>query len=756
MSCFLSLNTLADAKASQIGESAWRLCQVQQAGQTVPHSWVIPATCFDETLHRLVAREPLFADWPQLLWQPDHSPGYAVQQIARRLHRPLFNLPLNFPWTDLLAELDTPIVRLLPSLYLGEERATIPWGQMLAAPFCWAEPEALETALKQVWLSALNAKSLTFWRLWRSAQADTGANYPATINLAVIVQAVEAAVFSGTLTVRKPEMEMAIVEGLPTALDECCPATFVGELPHLPHFAWQAGFQESLYRPRHPTDIQSTPSIEASLYKVSRSQAPLMIPDGVEQQLWSVAQWLTTWSNAPTQIEWSINAASGVLHIAQMHTWPLCPHTTQAIAPPTDNPDVITGRGAAPGKGQGRALVLSREQPLPLSAHQQIIIATEVAPDWLPLLKTASGIVSEQGGLTCHAAVLARELGLPAIIGVQNATDRFRPGEAIAVDGDRGLINRLPALPHTTPAPARTTSSFERTQTQIWVNLSQPETAAAIATLPLAGVGLLRSEWLMLPTLERQHPYHWLATGQKELLLKRLVQQLRPILEAFTPRSVRYRALDIRTSEFAQLIGAPAVEPNPMLGARGTFSYHLQPQFFLLELELLKRLQDEGYGNIQLILPFVRTVEEVIHCRRLIETMGLHHHPDFALWMMAEVPSVLFLLPQYVAAGIQGIAIGTHDLTQLLLGIDRDQAIFTAPYDETHPAVQKAISQLIDTAHQTDIACCLCGSSPTHHPELIAAAVQQQVAGISVDVSVLELTTQIVQQAEAAAQKSGF
>ncbi|NEQ47770.1 MAG: hypothetical protein F6K00_31270 [Leptolyngbya sp. SIOISBB] len=754
MSCFLSLNTLAETKASQIGESAWQLCRVQQAGQIVPRSWVIPATCFDETLHKLVAREPLFADWPQLLWQPDHRPGYPVQQIARRLHRPLFNLPLNFPWTDLLSAIDTPIVRLCPSLWLGEGIATIPWGQMLAAPLCWAEPEALETALKQVWLSALDAKSLTFWRLWRSAQANTGAHYPATINLAVIVQAVETAAFSGTLTVRQSAVEIAAVEGVSPALDECCPATFVGELPYIPHFAWQAGFQESLYRPRQPTNIQSTPSIEASLYKVSRSQAQLTIPDTVEQQLWSVAQWLTTWSDAPTQIEWSINAESGALHIAQVHGWPLCAYAAHAIAPPTDNPDVITGRAAAPGQGQGRALVLSREQPLPLSAHQQIIIAAEVAPDWLPLLKTARGIVSEQGGLTCHAAVLARELGLPAIIGVQNATERFRPGEALAVDGDRGLINRLPDLPDTTNTPSRGKSSFEPTQTQIWVNLSQPETAAAIAALPLAGVGLLRSEWLMLPTLERQHPYHWLATGQKELLLKRLVKQLRPILEAFTPRPVRYRTLDIRTSEFAQLIGAPAVEPNPMLGARGTFSYHLQPQFFLLELELLKRLQDEGYGNIQLILPFVRTVEEVIHCRSLVETVGLHHHPDFALWMMAEVPSVLFLLPQYVAAGIQGIAIGTHDLTQLLLGIDRDQAIFTAPYDETHPAVQMAIAQLIDKAHQTDIACYLCGASPTHHPEFITAAVQQQIAGISVDVSVLELTTQIIQQAETAMRQS--
>lgn len=753
MSCFLSLDTLAEGHAAHIGEPAWWLHRAQQAGQIVPQSWVIPASFLDQALHQLVAREPLFADWPELLWQQDRTAGYPLQQMAKRLQQPLFNLPLNFPWEDLLAEIKAPIVRLFPSLWLGDGVATLPWGQMLATPVCWAEPDALEAALKLVWLSALDAKSLTFWRSWRAAQADAEVHYPARINLAVVVQVVEAAAFSGSLTIRDSEVAIAAVEGLPNALNECCPATFAGELPRLPHFLWQAGFQESSYAPRNSANIQLTSALETSLDSVSRSRTQLTIPDVVEQRLWSLAQWLATWSEAPTQIAWSIHADSGAVHIWQGHRWPLRPHSIQAIAPPTDAPDLINGRGAAPGEGQGRALILAPGQSLPLSAHQQIIIAAEVAPDWLPLLKTANGVISEQGGLTCHAAVLARELGLPAIIGVQNATKQFRNGEALEVDGDRGLIHRLSDLPTSRALPAPPAFTLQPTQTQIWVNLSQPETVSAIASLPIKGVGLLRSEWLMLPILENQHPYHWLATGQKELLLKQLTKQLRPILKAFAPRPVRYRTLDIRTSEFAQLIGAPAVEPNPMLGMRGTFSYHLQPQFFLLELELLKRLQNEGYDNIQLILPFVRTVEEVSYCRRLIETVGLHHHPDFALWMMAEVPSVLFLLPQYVAAGVQGIAIGTHDLTQLLLGIDRDQAIFTAPYDETHPAVQTAIAQLIRAAREADIACCLCGASPTHHPEFITAAVQQQIGQISVDVSVLELTARLVQQAEAHTQE---
>lgn len=744
----ISLDKLAKVDPPQVGETAYWLSQLQQSGQATPTSWVVPATVFHQALQDLVARDPLYADWPQLLWQHASTTGYAIQHLAKRLQRPLANLPLNLNWSPLIDALDAPVVRLLPSLWYGEAIATLPWSQMLAQPYCWREPEALEAALKRVWLSAFEAKSLAFWSRWRATQFPQAAHYPAQVEFAVVVQAVEAAAFSGTLTLREPAPAIAVVEGLPMALAESCPATFTGELPRLPHFSWQPGFQAQFYTLRQFADIAATPLMEPCLQVESRSVLELLVPNALEQQLWALVKQFTLATGQALQAEWSLNAETSTLQVRQLHQWPLQPFAPQAIAPLRSETNQIAGRGAAPGQGQGRALILSPQQTLPMSARQHIVIAAEVLPEWLPLLKTASGIISEQGGLTCHAAVLARELGIPAIIGIERATQRFREGEALAVDGDRGLITALPELIEQAAPQTQPQIAWESTRTEIWVNLSQPESAAAVATLPVKGVGLLRSEWLMLPVLDRQHPYHWIAAGQKEILVTRLMQQLRPILAAFAPRPVRYRTLDIRTSEFAQLTGAPPVEPNPMLGQRGTFSYRHQAAFFELELEVLKRLQDEGHGNLQLLLPFVRTVEEVVDCRRQIEKLKLHYHPDFALWMMAEVPSVLFLLPQYGAAGIQGIAIGTHDLTQLMLGIDRDQAVFSAPYDETHPAVQGAIAQLIRSAHQAHLLCCLCGASPAHHPDFVAAAVHEHVTGLSVDVSALEVTLQIVQQAE--------
>lgn len=753
MSPFYCLETLTDVGAHQIGETAELLRQLRKEGQPLPSSWVLPAECFEQAIQRMISREPLYSDWPHLLWQHGNTAGYSMQHFAKRLRRPLLNLPLNLPLSDLLAKTTSPVVRLLPSLWLGENISAAAFSHTLKAPYCWATPETLEAAIRQVWLSVLSAKSLAFWQHWQASQAYSPTDFPSSVRVAIVVQTVEAAELSGTLVVRAGQVSIAAVQGLLAAIAESYPQTYEGSLPARPHFNWRSGYQAQIFYPRSPETVASTHSIESCLGSQRRVQSGIQISRAVEGHLWRFARWLQAWTEKPLHIEWCLSSEQSSLRVLRAEYWPLRPFETKMAAPPPDLSTGIMGHGAAPGNSQGYALILDPNSPLPRTAQHHIVIAREVFPEWLPLLKTAVGIVSEQGGLTCHAAVMARELGLPAVVGVAGATERFHSGDALVIDGDRGLISPLndletPEVDQAKVSPVKVVPC----RTQVWLNLSQPDAAALLANLPLAGVGLLRSEWLMMPVLERQHPYHWVASGRAEELLERLTAQVHPILEAFAPRPVRYRSLDIRTNEFAQLRGAPSVEPNPMLGVRGTFSYQHQSAFFELELELIKRLQAQGYGNIQLILPFVRTVEEVTYCRSRVQAIGLDQSAPFALWMMAEVPSVLFLLPQYVEAGIQGIAIGTHDLTQLILGVDRDQSLFSSPYNEAHPAVQAAISQLIQSARQLNIDCCLCGISPTLHPESVTFAMQHQVPNLSVDASSLEITTRLIQQLEAQQQ----
>lgn len=284
--------------------------------------------------------------------------------------------------------------------------------------------------------------------------------------------------------------------------------------------------------------------------------------------------------------------------------------------------------------------------------------------------------------------------------------------------------------------------------TQLWVNLSQPEALARALTMPVDGIGLLRSEFMLLEVLERQHPLVWLQQGRREELIERMADCLTQFVSAFQPRPVWYRSLDFRAHELQSLVGAPTAIGHPMLGMRGTFSYQQDVSWFDLELAAVQRVCQAGYQNLHLLLPFVRTVEEFIFCRQRLEQIGLTQQRSLQLWIMAEVPSVLFLLPEYVRAGVQGIAIGTNDLIQLLLGVDRDHPQLAAAFNERHPVVMQAIAHLIQQAQQLGIPCSICGHAPAQSPELIDALIAGGITAISVDVNAVASTYRAIARAE--------
>ncbi|NER79521.1 MAG: hypothetical protein F6K42_08040, partial [Leptolyngbya sp. SIO1D8] len=651
---------------------------------------------------------------------------------------------------QLLDSTNTPVVRLLPSLWFGETHTTATFVDMMSTPICWAEVGAVETAIKQLWAEMLGARSLAYWEHWLGTVAEKSHPYPERIGLAIVIQAVEPVQLSGTLTIRTDSITIQAVRGLPKAMLESFPDSYHGPLPETLPLNWQPGYQDQLYQPvsnRLP-DSQLAPCLSTT--EAQKTALEVMLPE-TEQALLQVARQLQKWAAQPLRVEWlwplTPNAS---LAIAQALGWPLLPSSPKLQMAASRLPRELMGYAASPGQVVGTALVIKPGEGLPTMAPQQIIVASEVAPDWLPLLKTAAAVVSEKGGLTCHAAILARELQLPAVVGLIEATHQLQTGDLLHLDGDRGLVEILTTPPSAIASAPKTLPDLTalESQTQIWLNLSQPDMVADLAALPVAGVGLLRSEWLMIPILDRQHPYQWLKNGQREILLERLTNQLRPIVQAFAPRPVHYRSLDVCSNEFAQLEGAPALESNPVLGIRGAFSYQQYPDFFQLELEVLQQLQSEGLTNLQLLLPFVRTVEEVQYCQTLIRAVGLDQHPLFELWIMAEVPSVLFLMSDYVAAGIQGIALGTNDLIQLLLGVDRDQPLLSAYFNERHSAVQAAIAQLIQQAQTLNIPCILCGVAAAHDPSFISDLVRQGITGISVDAAAIAAIVKEIQQTE--------
>ncbi|MGL5192030.1 MAG: putative PEP-binding protein, partial [Chroococcales cyanobacterium] len=307
-------------------------------------------------------------------------------------------------------------------------------------------------------------------------------------------------------------------------------------------------------------------------------------------------------------------------------------------------------------------------------------------------------------------------------------------------------------LPESDPVTASFSPPFP-TATELMVNLSHPKSLDRIADTYLDGVGLLRSEMMALEIFQSEDPYQWRDRHKNQEFIHRISEPLKRVAEFFFPRPVFYRSLDLRGYDLPEMRspGQPSINPNrsaQTLGVHGAFSYLLDPALFDLELETLAKLQQEGLTNLRLIIPFVRTVEEFIFCRNRVQQFKLDRVRDFQLWIMAEVPSALFLIPDYVQAGVQGISIGTNDLTQLLLAADRENQQMSPVFDPRHPAVMRAIHQLIQMAKAAGIPCAICGGAPTHYPETIDTLVRWGIDGISVEPEAIVRTHQAIARSE--------
>ena len=360
-------------------------------------------------------------------------------------------------------------------------------------------------------------------------------------------------------------------------------------------------------------------------------------------------------------------------------------------------------------------------------------------PDWLPTIRRAAAIVTDSGGMTCHAAIVAREVGVPCIVGARTATTDLRDGTMVTVDGTHGKVHvGRPAATEQTSAidrPVAATAAAEVTGTKIYVNLAMPESAERVAAQDVDGVGLLRAEFMLTEALGGRHPRDLMAHGEQRQLVDAMAASVGRIAAAFTPRPVVYRATDFRSNEFRGLRGGETYEPvehNPMIGYRGCYRYVHDPDLFRLELEALARVREQN-PNVHLMIPFVRTGWELEECLSLVDASPLGRQRGLHRWVMAEVPSVVHWLPEYVGMGIDGVSIGSNDLTQLMLGVDRDSDVCAELFDESDPAVLDAIAQIIEKANLLGITSSLCGQAPSTNPAFAEHLVRLGITSVSVN-----------------------
>jgi pyruvate, water dikinase len=452
----------------------------------------------------------------------------------------------------------------------------------------------------------------------------------------------------------------------------------------------------------------------------------------------------------PQDTEWAMSG--GQTYLVQARPITTLRHTT---APSSEKHAVLArGLAAAPGIASGKVRVLETPADGDHLLEGEILVAQMTNPDWLPTIRRAAALVTDTGGMTCHAAIVARELGVPCIVGTRTATRDLHDGTTVTVDGAHGrvLSGRVEDTPAVSVADrsAPVQPQAEVTGTKVYVNLAMPETAEAVAAQGPDGVGLLRAEFMLTEAFGGRHPRDLIAHGEQNTLVSGLVTPLLRIASAFAPRPVVYRATDFRTNEFRGLKGGDAYEPmehNPMIGYRGCYRYVKEPDLFALELEALARVREQS-PNVHLMIPFVRTRWELEECLSLVDASPLGRQRGLHRWVMAEVPSVMHWLPEYIGMGIDGVSIGSNDLTQLVLGVDRDSDVCAELFDESDPAVLDAIGQIIGTARKFGITSSLCGQAPSTKPAFAEHLVRMGITSVSVNPDALGAARRTIAGAE--------
>ncbi len=434
------------------------------------------------------------------------------------------------------------------------------------------------------------------------------------------------------------------------------------------------------------------------------------------------------------------------------------------VANLTDAKALVRGLAASPGISSGKVHVIADPKDIEEFKKDEVLVTTMTSPDWVPAMKKAKAIVTNNGGMTCHAAIVSREMQIPCIVGTSSrgtaAMDVLHTGDTVTVDAKNGIVYDGSVQSILTPAKeevkageiAGNAEYFAATATGVMMNLGDPDLAHKYANLPADGIGLMREEFIWTSYIH-EHPLYLIEQGHPEKVVNMLAEGISKVARAMSPRPVILRFSDFKSSEYRNLKGGDKYEPHEsadLLGWRGASRYY-DPKYvdaFKLEVEAVKKVRNEfGLTNLNVMIPFVRTVPEAQKVTDIMTKAGLVRSADFKVYMMAEIPSNIILADQFNQF-IDGYSIGSNDLTMLLLGCDRNNDTVSTLFDERNLAVKRAITHLIKVAHKDGKTVSICGQTPSEYPEFTEFLIQQGIDYVSVNPDMVKATKHNVAQFE--------
>ncbi len=724
----------AGGKGANLGE-------LTRAGLPVPPGFVVGAPAYAHFCERSGVRARL----DRTLSSVDVEDNEALEAASAEARRIVLEAPMPAELRDAIvaayAELvgggaDTPVA--VRSSATAEDTASASFAGMNETFLNTRGADAVVDAVKRCWGSLFGPRTIYYRGQRGFGQAD--------MDIAVVVQVQIASTRAGVMFTVDPasgDRETLVIEGA-FGLGEAVVSGSVSPDRYVVH----KGDMAITVRSVRPKELAIEPLPDGGTrtreLRGDERLKPVLGDDEV-LRLAELGLRIEDHYGSPQDTEWSFGPDSGV--------WMLQSRPITTIATGEPGAMLVRGLGAAPGSASGAVRILDDPHDTSSFAAGDVLVAHMTTPDWVPLMRKAAAIVTDSGGMTCHAAIVSRELRIPCVVGAGEATKKLRDGELVTVDATHGTVVEGAAPPAAASAAATPVSAPAApvTATRLLVNLSEPSQVEGTAALDVEGVGLLRAELMVLEALAGTHPKQLVEERRAEEFVARMASALTTFAAGFAPRPVTYRTIDFRTNEFRNLHGGERFEPqesNPMIGYRGALRYTQEPEIFALEMQAVRRVWDAGHENFHVMLPFVRTARELERCRALVAESGLLDRPRFELWIMAEVPSVLFNLERYAALGIAGISIGSNDLTQLMLGADRDNEVLAATFDERDPAVVDYLSALIPRARELGLRTSICGQAPSVHPEYAELLVRLGIDNVSVSVDAVARTRRLIAAAE--------
>ena len=461
-----------------------------------------------------------------------------------------------------------------------------------------------------------------------------------------------------------------------------------------------------------------------------------VLDDDELERLVELGERAETHYNEPQDVEWAI-VDGEVFMLQSRPITTISEESDDGADSSSGNGNVLlNGLGASPGVASGPVRIVGKLDQLDKVGEGDIIVTEMTTPDMVPAMKRASGIITDEGGMTSHAAIVARELGAPAVVGAGTATKQLEDGQTVTIDGDKGSVSSGSVEPQEqtdgVEAVRPENPVKPMTATEVKVNVSIPEAAERAAATGADGVGLLRMEHMILST--NKTPERYIEDHGDNAYIEEIVEGVRGVADEFYPRPVRVRTLDAPTDEFRQMEGGENEphEHNPMLGYRGIRRSLDRPGLFEHELEAFRRLFEMGYDNVEVMFPLVNDSEDVIRARNLMESVGID--PELRNWgVMIETPAAALSVEAMAEAGIDFASFGTNDLTQYTLAVDRNNEHVADRFDELHPAVLRLIGDTIETCREYDVATSICGQAGSK-PEMVRFLVNEGVSSISANI----------------------